>query len=192
MAHLHSIYDSDSHFRIDPITRLIKNEASSKVTLIQGDHNSERFTFEMPRYIEGHDMSLCNKIRVHFSNGEHNDVYETDDMQLSNEDDNIVIFSWLISSNATGTTGVLAFMIEFLCLSDEMVDYRWNTAIYSAITIGKGMNNSASVVYEYADILEQWKQELTGVGSGTVETNTEEWYFELEDGTVITKKVVIA
>lgn len=45
------------------------------------------------------------------------------------------------------------------------------------------MNNSASVIYEYADILEQWKQELF--------SNAEEWEFTLDDGSKITKKVVI-
>lgn len=183
MKHIHSIYDSDSHFKIDHITRAIKNESSSKVMLIQGDHNSERFTFEIARYIEGHDMSLCDKVRIHFSNGDHNDVYEVNDLQISSENEDVVIFSWLISSNATGATGALTFLIEFLCLNDETIEYRWNTAIYSGITIGKGMNNSASVIYEYADILEQWKQELF--------SNAEEWEFTLDDGSKMTKKVVI-
>ena len=48
MAHIHSVYDNDTHFKIDPATRQISNE-SGKVVLMQNDHNSERFTFEIPR-----------------------------------------------------------------------------------------------------------------------------------------------
>jgi len=60
MAHIHPVYDTDSHFTINPITREIKNESSTKTRLIQYDHNSERFSFDMPKTVEGHDMTLCN------------------------------------------------------------------------------------------------------------------------------------
>lgn len=57
MAHKHPIYDTDPHFKIDGDTRVIINASDVKVALMQGDHNSERFTFEIPRYVDGHDMS---------------------------------------------------------------------------------------------------------------------------------------
>ena len=65
MGHKHSVYDSDAHFSINPITKVIKNESSKKTTLVQGDHNSERFSFDIPRFIEGHDMMNCNLVEVH-------------------------------------------------------------------------------------------------------------------------------
>lgn len=65
MSHTHNIYDSDMHYVIDPLTRQINNDdADQKVVLVQGDHKSERLTFEIPRYIEGHDMSLCDVVCV--------------------------------------------------------------------------------------------------------------------------------
>ena len=51
MAHSHAIIDDDLYFTIDPSTREIKNE-SQKVKLMQYDHNSEQFTFELPRFVE--------------------------------------------------------------------------------------------------------------------------------------------
>ena len=61
MAHKHSVYDTSLHFIIDGNTRLVKNSTEAKVTLVQYDHNSERITFELPRYIDGlksrHDKS---------------------------------------------------------------------------------------------------------------------------------------
>ena len=68
MGHKHSVYDSDAHFSINPITKVIKNESSKKTTLVQGDHNSERFSFDIPRHIEGHDMMQCNLVEVHYDN----------------------------------------------------------------------------------------------------------------------------
>lgn len=53
---VHDIVDSDPHFVIDPLTRKIIKHTEKSI-LILGDHNSERFTFELPRYIQGHDMT---------------------------------------------------------------------------------------------------------------------------------------
>lgn len=58
MSHNHPILDNDPHFKIDKETRMIKDQSQTASILMQGDHNSERYTFEMPRYIDGHDMSL--------------------------------------------------------------------------------------------------------------------------------------
>lgn len=162
MSHQHKIYDTDTHFSINPITRAIKNESSTKTMLIQGDHNSERFTFEIPRYIEGHDMSLSNKVEIHYTNIASNktdksaDVYIADDVQLSPDSEDVVIFSWLISCNATKYAGILSFLIRFTCLTGETIDYAFNTAVFSNISIGTGMNNSEQVLEANTDNLEEW------------------------------------
>ena len=166
MAHIHEVIDSDKCFAIDPITRLIVNDAGNKKTqLIQNDHNSERFAFQLPRYIEGHDMSLSNKVEVHYINLDQSSnersvgVYEVTDLALS-EDNESVLLSWLISNNATKYVGVLSFAICFKCMSDNVIDYSWNTAINSSIQIAKGMYNSEIITKDYIDVLEVWKEEF--------------------------------
>lgn len=167
MAHLHSVYDTDSHFSINAITRAIKNESSTKTKLIQFDHNSERFTFEIPKLVEGHDMTQCNKIEIHYINIDNQTnqlktgVYEVDDMQISPESEDVVIFSWLISQNGTQLVGSLNFLIRFSCVQDDgTIDYAWNTAIFSGISISNGIYNTGIIVEQYADVLEQWKKDL--------------------------------
>ena len=166
MAHIHEVIDSDKCFTIDPITRAIVNDAGNKKTqLIQNDHNSERFAFQLPRYIEGHDMSLSNKVEVHYINLDQSSnersvgVYEVTDLALS-EDNESVLLSWLISNNATKYVGVLSFAICFKCMSDNVIDYSWNTAINSSIQIAKGMYNSEIITKDYIDVLEAWKEEF--------------------------------
>lgn len=160
MAHRHSVYDTDSHFSIDPITRTIRNESSKKTTLMQGDHNSERFTFEMPRMIEGHDMSVCDRVEVHFTNTssanrleKSADVYIVDDAQIFADDEQIVIFSWLISGNATKYSGTLSFKLKFICLDGTNITYSWNTAVSNEISIGNGMDNAESVIEHQSDAI---------------------------------------
>ena len=86
--HKHPVYDTDLHLIIDPSNRSIKNE-SGKTVLMQNDHNSERFTFEIPRYVDGHDMSLCNVVEVHYNNIDSSDksvqnagIYPVLDLQV--------------------------------------------------------------------------------------------------------------
>ena len=146
MAHKHSLYDTDPHFKIDPATRQIEN-ASGKIVLMQRDHNSERFTFEMPRLIDGHDMSQCNAVEVHFVNTDNStkekniDSRPLTDLQLYPDDEDIVICSWQIDEDVTAYAGSLAFMLRFACMADDGVttDYAWHTAAYDAITVQKNL-----------------------------------------------------
>lgn len=171
MSHKHSVYDTDPHFSIDPVTRAIKNE-SGKVIIIQHDHNSERFTFDIPREIDTHDMSLCNRVRIHYINisdssskENYKDVYEVEDLQISPSSDDVVIFSWLLSGNCTQYKGSLSFAIRFDCVQDDgSIDYSWGTAVHSGIYIGEDIYNSLAVVQKHADVLEQWYAKIFGVG----------------------------
>lgn len=169
MAHKHSVYDSDAHFIIDPITRVAKKDPNHKAMVIQFDHNSERFTFEVPRYIEGNDMSTCNKVEVHYLNYEPKTkqeikgVYTSDDLQISPDDDGIVICSWLISSNATQLVGTLSFVVRFCCVDGTTSTYAWNTAL-ATVNVSTGIDGSDAAVADYSDVLEKWKAELFDAG----------------------------
>lgn len=142
MAHTHSIIDTDKRFSIDPVSRLVKSELD-KITLAQNDHNSERFTFEIPR-VEGHNMSLCDKVEIHFVNQstatteKSEGVYSVEDVEVISADD-VVIFSWLISEDATKYAGTLKFLVRFVCMDGEKTTYVWSTAIFKGITIVEGM-----------------------------------------------------
>lgn len=172
MGHKHGVYDSDAYFSIDPFTRVIKNESANKTTVIQYDHNSERFTFELPRKIEGHDMAACDRVEVHYINVdssaklEAHDIYEIDDLQVNPEDNEKVICSWLLSQNVTQYAGSLNFLLRFVCLDAEgKVSYAWHTAIHTSVSVTAGiMNNAEEIIQPYVDILAQWKADLFGVG----------------------------
>lgn len=166
MAHKHSVYDTDPHFAIDPITRAITNLSTTKTQLMQYDHNSERFTFEIPRLVDGHDMTQCDKIEIHYINVDaatkesKADVYTVDDKQLSPASEDVVIFSWLISKNATGYAGTLNFLVRFVCLTGTIIDYVWSSDIHKGISVGSGMNNTGAITEDDSDVLEAWKASI--------------------------------
>lgn len=166
MAHKHSVYDTDSHFKINAVTHAIQN-TSGKIALIQGDHNSERFTFEIPRKIDDHDMSLCDVVQVHYINIDSanktnvsKDVYDVTDLDVSPDDNDVVICSWLIDGNATKYAGSLNFLVKFKCTTNGVTDYVWNTAIHSGVSVSSGMDNGEVIVEDYSDVLEQWRYVL--------------------------------
>lgn len=169
MAHKHQVYDSDKHFIINPITRVAKTDPSHKTMVIQFDHNSERFTFELPRYIEGHDMTECNKVEVHYLNvdtktkEESRGVYISNDLNVSEDNENVVVCSWLISGNATQLVGTLSFVVRFCCVEGDEITYAWNTAV-ATVNVSTGINASDAVIAENADVLEKWKAELFNAG----------------------------
>lgn len=152
MALKHTISDSKIQFVVDPVTRAIINKSSGKTELMQYDHNSERFTFEVPRYIENHDMSQCDVIQVHYTNTNtatsvslrktYRGVHTVDDVKLESEDSEIITFSWLVPETATMFAGSLKFQLKFICHDDEdeEVDgYKWHTKINDDMTITAGL-----------------------------------------------------
>ena len=184
MAHAHIVSDSDNHFVIDPISRQLSNN-SKKTILMKTDHNSEQFTFELPRMVEGHDMSLSNKVEVHYINinsktrEQSTGIYNVADFGVDAEDDTKVLGTWLVSREATKYAGSLNFVIRFACLSaDNVEEYAWNTAIYAGITIADTIENTETVVEDYVDILRQWLDTIENAGSsGKV-------YVVTDDGTI--------
>lgn len=164
MQHKHNVNDADMRFSIDAVSRRIRSE-SKKTALMQNDHNSERFSFELPRYIEGHDMSQCNMVEVHYLNigksEQKSGKYTVVDLAVSPESEDKIVLSWLISNNATSLPGKLTFRIHFKCVEDDVITYAWHTAIFTDITISDGINSDESFEMEYVDIIEQWKKAVS-------------------------------
>ena len=180
-VHLHSMRDSDKHFVINPITREITNPNADKNKIMQYDHNSEIFTFEIPNTIEGHDMSKCDKVEIHYINISGKANYQVKDLfpckaaAKSDSDlvfeveDDTLVFAWKISGNATKYSGTLNFLVRFACLNEESEEYLylWHTNIFKGISISDGMSNSEAVLERYSDVLEQWKKEFENNGGGS-------------------------
>lgn len=179
MPHSHDIIDSDKHFVINPVTKQITT-TSKKLTLITGDHNSERYTFEIPKIVEGHDMSTCIRVEIHFNNissssSVNKGVYLCKDVQVV---DDTLTFSWLISREATKYSGSLVFSIRFICVDEEKsVVYDWRTGIYKNIKIADTVCNSVVVEQTVPDYVSKIKQEITEdiLGNVPIEIPQADW-----------------
>ena len=163
---IHGVTDTDTHFIIDGVTRTVKNETETKSMLVQFDHNSERFTFRVPRYVDGHDLAKCNAVRAHYINidkskrTQNSGANEITDLAICDDDDGFVMCSWLIPQEATQLAGYLHFVIQFACMNGDEMIYAWNTARHTGVTVADGINFGDIVVSENLDILTKWEKEL--------------------------------
>ena len=170
MAHIHNVIDTDVHYKIDGVTRTITNVNETKRRLVQYDHNSERLTFEVPRFVDNHDLSECNAVQIHFVN---KDVYEknvsksfymVNDLHVKDDDEETVELSWLVANDATQFVGTLDFVIRFACVRNDVIDYVWNTAIFEGITILPGIYNIlGEVTEEQRDIIAKIQSDIADI-----------------------------
>lgn len=162
MPHIHSVTDQDAHFFIDAKTMIISCAGDVK-TLRRGDHAAERFTFEMPRYIEGHDMSLCNVIQVHYRNYSYDKSTRTtterksfDEVEGFKAGDERISFSWLIKGDATALQGLVDFCIRFAC-EDEAgnLTYQRFTEVFEGVSVDESIHTTIDI-----DLIESKVEEV--------------------------------
>lgn len=165
IKHNNIIVDTDSRFLIDPTSRDIKQDGNAKIAIIQHDHNSERFSFSIPRFVDGHDMGASDKVEVHYVNistktkDESRGCYVVNDIEST---DTTVELSWLIARTATKYAGTINFLVRFICYKEGTTEvvYTWNSSYYSGIPVGTGCDCSEELPEDYYDILESWKKEI--------------------------------
>ena len=150
---------------IDPIARKISTKYE-KIRLVQNDNNSTRVTFEMPRYVRGHDMSKCSTVEVHYDNISIDrrqvisDVYFVSDITVAPEDENTINFSWLVDRNATQVVGTVEFSLHFGCHEDPSLEYAWHTTNYSGIVVLEGKHNTEKAVDYTPSVFESFKESV--------------------------------
>ena len=160
MSHEAIIVDSGSKFVINKDTRKITKDDNNP-TVVQNDHNSERVSISIPRFVDGHDMSICDRVEIHYTNIDANtkeeskDVYVVDDLHLEGDE---VLFTWLIARTATKYEGKLNFSVRFICFEGDEIVYDWRTGAYCSIPVAAGCNCSAEPTPEYTDMFESWAQ----------------------------------
>lgn len=169
LTHGHAVIDSDIPFRIDPLTKTVI-PGSSNLTLAQRSQDSERFTFTIPgTVIEGHDMTRCNAVMIHFQNIDQSGtsasigIYKVDDLDVH---DDSVTLSWLVGLESTIYAGGLIFSIHFMCVEDGVVVYDFPTLTYSGITVGATVWNSETIVKEYPDIIAEFEARIAALERG--------------------------
>jgi hypothetical protein len=153
----------DTTLVIDNYLRTI--HIPKRITNLGVEHDDEVLTlnFKMPRYLDDTDLSKF-AIRINYinANGD-SDAYTVNDSKKVVTTDHI-LFSWLVGPTATAYKGTTKFIVCMKTLkSDGTIDKEYNTTIAS-LPVLEGLEVEESIVTQYSDIIEQWRQELFGIG----------------------------
>jgi hypothetical protein len=161
LAGLTNYSDSDTTLVIDNYLRTIIIPKAITNLGVESDDDVLRLNFKMPRYLDDTDLSKFS-IRINYLNAQgEGDVYTVRDTVVGA---NSMTFSWLVGPTATAYKGNTKFNV---CMkitdSDGIVEKEYNTTI-ATLPVLEGLEVDEAVVSEYSDILEQWKNELFGIG----------------------------
>lgn len=128
---------------------------------VEYDDDVLRLDFKMPRYVSDTDLSEFS-IRINYINSQgETDVYTVKDKTVGSQ---YITFNWLVGPTATRYRGNTKFNICAKTLNtDGNVDKEFNTTI-ATLPVLEGLEVDEGVVTAYSDIIEQWRQELFGIG----------------------------
>lgn len=128
---------------------------------VEYDDDVLRLEFKMPRYVSDTDLSAFS-VRINYMNAQREtDTYTVSDALVGNE---YITFSWRVGPTATRYKGNTKFIVCAKTIKpDGTVDKEFNTTI-ATLPVLEGLEVDESIVTEYSDIIEQWRQELFGIG----------------------------
>lgn len=157
----------DKTLVIDNYLRVINIPSTVKTLGVEYDDEVLKLDFRMPRYVSDTDLSKFS-ISINYinSNGE-SDVYTVSNPAIY---DQFITFSWLVGPTATRYKGNTKFNV---CLktadAEGVIQKEFNTTV-ATLPVLEGLEVDERVVTNYTDIIEQWRQELFGIGD-TEEAN---------------------
>nr|DAV37670.1 MAG TPA: hypothetical protein [Caudoviricetes sp.] len=101
-------YSDSIVFDIDPLEKRIT--ALKSQTLIAGEENSQYIAFEIPRYVDGIDLSTKTIQVLYIAPEGFSDINRVINVARNDE---MLRFGWVVPGEALTDSGVLTFAIEF-------------------------------------------------------------------------------
>lgn len=154
---LADVVEIDRTLVIDNSFRTIKIPSTVPNLGVEYDDEVLRLNFKMPRFVSDTDLSDF-PIRINYINAKgESDAYTVREPIVGDQD---ITFSWLVGPTATRYKGNTKFNV---CLkqidSEGYVLREFNTTI-ATLPVLEGLEVDESIVTNYSDIIEQWRQEL--------------------------------
>lgn len=157
---------ADDILTIDLETRKISIPPSIRNLGVEYDDEVKQLYFSVPRYYDNVDLSEFS-VRINYLNANaESGMYEPKDVATDGETIN---FSWIVGRHAAAYKGDVNFIV---CMKkirsiDSIIEKEFNTTV-SSLPVLEGLETDEAIIAEYADILDEWKTDLFGMGD-TVE-----------------------
>jgi hypothetical protein len=116
-------------------------------------------------------MSLCNKVEILWTNTGKGtsvstrpvaaDVNEITDLAVSDDDPEIITFSWSVNKYSTQYAGTLVFQFSFTCYADDedkTLEFSWHTDQYSFVSVRPSLHVSDIINDAYPNVISELLQ----------------------------------
>lgn len=132
---------------------------------VESDEEVLELKFSLPRYYGRFDLSEF-KIWVNYltANGEP----DNHDVKEVVVDDDTIAFIWQVGRHTTSYRGDVVFSIRLCKYYGHIILKEFNTTI-ATLPVLEGLQTGEAVVQNHADLLEQWRIDLFGLGDSKVQ-----------------------
>lgn len=135
MAIIHDgVLDEGAKLQIVPNTRQITVPSSVSIVGTEGEHRSEQLTFQCPKIIDGHDVSVCASHYISWTNAAGGSgKYKIKEIWV---EDDTMYFRWTIKRKITEVAGGIVFAVHFVDYGENgEVIYRRSTTNCTALRV---------------------------------------------------------
>lgn len=185
--------DADAYCQVDELGRIITLNYKATVLGVEHDKAVERVFFACPRYVGDNvdlDLTRCTVYINYMNAGGEKDRYIVTDLNVAEDDETKVTFSWLLSRKVTAIRGDVHFIVcAVKTKTGGEIEQEWNTTIARANVL-EGLEPDEYVLgSEDMDVVNQLldmvAQEIDQKGQRVLESIPEDYTDlseEVEDG----------
>lgn len=140
------VRDDDFNISINPNNRILEAQSGfNNIIGVTSDYNAEEIIFKSPKVIEGHSVFDCSNKTIKWEN-QASGMKGSEALVVAADtaDDTSFLLKWIIPPSALTQAGQLHIAISFCDKEDEVILYKWNSQIYTQLTIVQGMDSIAS------------------------------------------------
>ena len=158
---------SDEALEIDLVTRNIKIPTTKTFIGVENDSDVNVIPFKLSSTYNGIDLTDFTFFVNYINANAERDAYEVTDAA---EKDGEITFTWTVSHKASSYRGDLSFIVCAKKFDTDGVTVvkSINTTV-ATLKVLKGIESSAHIAQQYADLMEQWKQSIIDSVGGDID-----------------------
>lgn len=140
---------------INDETREIFIPETEKLFGVESDEKAERKHFRCPRYV-GDNIDLVKlSLRINYRNAnDETDQYIVMDVAVEEDNEEEIVFSWLLSRKVTKYRGAVQFIVCAVKSENGKTTNEWNTTVATGEII-EGLEADIDITPDEADVLQQ-------------------------------------
>lgn len=110
----------------------------------EGDVNSQKITFKLPRIHEGHDLADCSLKVIRWKNTNIK-AEDSSNLKVVNIDAANIIVEWIVPPAAFVAAGNIEVAITFYDILNGSLAFSWNTAAFSGFKVEKTLSQVGKI-----------------------------------------------